>query len=224
MAGDIVPFSSITNEITSPGPTYRYFILDMSGTPVSGYISHANLAAAILADVDALPSQTGNAGKLLTTDGTDPAWENPCLPSFEVSQTSAQSIGTGTNTPVVCDSELIDTGNYHSTATGKFTPLVAGTYEFSGAIAIDNIGDTKRLWLGFRKNGSTLRWCGGIAASATQDIAISGSQRFYLDGVDDYVEMIILHDHGSTLNTLPVSGEAVHWGGHRLCSADICGL
>lgn len=68
MTGVIVPFSAITNEITVPGATDRYYILDMSGTPVHAYITHGNLAAAVV------PDQSGNSGKILSTDGTDAVW------------------------------------------------------------------------------------------------------------------------------------------------------
>ncbi len=37
---------------------------------------------AIWADVDGLPDQTGQTGKVLTTDGTDASWESPVVATF----------------------------------------------------------------------------------------------------------------------------------------------
>ena len=48
----------------------------VSGTNIKTINSNSILGAGNL-DIDGLPSQTGNAGKVLTTDGTDASWETP---------------------------------------------------------------------------------------------------------------------------------------------------
>ena len=148
------------------------------------------------------------------------------LPSFEANQTTAHAVAHQTDTAVICNNETKDTGGYYDTSNGKFTPLVAGTYLFNGVASILNIADGKEVWVGFRKNGTTTRWI-GIANSgvANADPGAGGSQRFYLDGVDDYVELIIWHNHGSSLNTYDGANDNIcHFGGHRISSLDICGV
>ena len=51
--------------------------LKVSNTPTNGYFLSAqsgNTGGMTWAEVDALPSQTGNAGKFLTTDASDASW------------------------------------------------------------------------------------------------------------------------------------------------------
>lgn len=48
----------------------------VSGTNIKTINSNSILGSGNL-DIDGLPSQTGNAGKVLTTDGTDASWETP---------------------------------------------------------------------------------------------------------------------------------------------------
>jgi hypothetical protein len=148
------------------------------------------------------------------------------LPSFEARQSTPHSVNNTTNTAIICNIEDKDTDGYYNTANGRFTPLVAGTYEFHGTAAIVNIADAKEVWMGFRKNGTIVRWVGIANSSfANADPGAGGSQRFYLDGVDDYVEMIIWHNHGSALNTYDGGDDNIcHFGGHRVSPFDICGV
>ncbi|HNB54659.1 MAG TPA: hypothetical protein PK530_22110, partial [Anaerolineales bacterium] len=161
------------------------------------------------------------------TSGLSALFAPVATPSFEVYQVSGSptSVNNTTTTAVICTGENIDTGNYHNTTTGKFTPLVAGTYEFHGATFMLNMADGKTVWVGFRKNGSIARWHSITNISATNNegggMAV---QRFYLNGVDDYVEMIVWHDHGSARDTYNSGSNVTHWGGHRISASDICGL
>lgn len=46
----------------------------------------------------------------------------------------------------------------------------------------------------------------------------------YLDGVDDYVEIIIWHNHGSNRDTYSGSGDDTVWfGAVRVSQNDLCG-
>lgn len=47
-----------------------------------------------LTNVEALPSQTGNAGNYLTTDGTNPSWVSIATPSFEAIASGSLSDGS----------------------------------------------------------------------------------------------------------------------------------
>ena len=53
----------------------------VSGTNIKT-VNNTSLLGSGNIDIDALPSQTGNAGKVLTTDGTDASWATPTTITF----------------------------------------------------------------------------------------------------------------------------------------------
>jgi hypothetical protein len=143
------------------------------------------------------------------------------LPSFEATQTSAQTIAHNTATVIVCETELADTGTYYDTTTGKFTPLVAGTYAVCGQVSIDSIVDTGAMAVLLRKNGSITKRVARVYLGVAGSPIAGGTQRFYLDGTDDYVELIGFHTHGSNRDTIPGDTEFSAW---RISPDDICGV
>jgi len=68
------------------------------------------------------PSQTGNSGKYLTTDGTDTSWAtNPLGTVTSVSGTSPVNVATGTTTPVVSlAASYGDTQNPYASKTANY--------------------------------------------------------------------------------------------------------
>lgn len=108
-----------------------------------------------------LPAQTGNAGTILTTDGTNPSWTSDVsassvttnaltitsLPSFcaDLNATLALS-GAGNffkvpswRTSDAAVTNLHDNGNHFDEATGAFTAPVNGFYFFSAQVRFDGI-------------------------------------------------------------------------------------
>jgi hypothetical protein len=88
------------------------------------------------------------------------------------------------------------------------------------------MADAKEVWVGFMKNGSVDKYVALANSSFTNARCGGGGvQRFYLDGVDDYVQLIVYHNHGSSRSLyLGTSNSSVHWGGHKISDDDICGL
>ena len=85
------------------------------------------------------PSQTGNSGKYLTTDGTDTSWAtNPLGTVTSVSGTAPVNVATGTTTPVISLSTtgsgnvVLDTGATQANPTisnyENFTSTTAPSY------------------------------------------------------------------------------------------------
>jgi hypothetical protein len=65
-----------------------------------------------------VPSQTGNSGKYLTTDGTDTSWgTNPLGTVTNVSGTAPISVATGTTTPVISMPAATTSVNGYLTST-----------------------------------------------------------------------------------------------------------
>jgi hypothetical protein len=86
-----------------------------------------------------VPSQTGNSGKYLTTDGTNSSWAtNPLGTVTSVTGTAPVNVATGTTTPVISLSTtgtgnvVLDTGATQANPTisnyENFTPTTAPSY------------------------------------------------------------------------------------------------
>lgn len=143
-------------------------------------------------------------------------------------QTSDQTgIVTSTNTVVKFPQEDKDTNGYFDGSTGKFLPTSTthkGTYRITTHVAIGSLADGKSIWVGVRKNGTTMRWIGLVASGAATTVGVGGALDVYLDGVDDYVEIIIWHNHGSNRDTYSGSEQGTVWfGAVRIAEADLCG-
>ena len=143
-------------------------------------------------------------------------------------QTADQTgIATSTNTVVVFPQEDKDIGGYFDGATGKFLPTSTvhkGTYRITTHVTIASLADGKSIWVGVRKNGTTMRWIGLVASGAATTVGVGGALDVYLDGVDDYVEIIIWHNHGSNRDTYSGSGDDTVWfGAVRVSQNDLCG-
>ena len=143
-------------------------------------------------------------------------------------QTADQTdIVTSTTTVVVFPQEDKDTHGYFNGATGKFLPTSTnhkGTYRITTHVAIGNLADGKSTWVGVRKNGTTIRWIGLVATGAATTVGVGSAIDVYLNGVDDYVEVIVWHNHGSNRDTYSGSGDDIVWVGMvRVTSSDLCG-
>jgi len=150
----------------------------------------------------------------------DVDWEKP---AFSAYRSTTQAITTGTNTVVIFDSEIYDSESCYNPANGRFTPLVAGTYEFHYAAVLDALGDGKSFWIGMRKNGGTVYWGNAQIVGAAGFAGSSMTQTFYLDGVDDYIEFIVWHNHGSNRNVFN-GAENTRVSGRRVSRNDIIGI
>lgn len=143
-------------------------------------------------------------------------------------QTSDQTgIVTSTNTVVKFPQEDKDTNGYFDGSTGKFLPTSTthkGTYRITTHVTIGSLADGKSIWVGVRKNGTTMRWIGLVAGGAATTVGVGGALDVYLDGVDDYVEIIVWHNHGSDRDTYSGSADDIVWfGAVRIAEADLCG-
>ncbi|MBI5777849.1 MAG: hypothetical protein HZA49_00135 [Planctomycetes bacterium] len=138
------------------------------------------------------PTQTGNAGKFLTTDATNTSWGTSvsgAIINLNASSNFATNINTGTSTGAVSIgnasatgiSEQVGTGNYTlngttasnytigaSTTTGTMT--IGGTAQ-TGAITLGSSSGTQTLNLGTGAGASIVRIATG---AGNNDITIGG--------------------------------------------------
>jgi len=109
-------------------------------------------------------------------------------PAFFAHRTSTQSVTAGTTTKVQLNGELFDThGCFDSTTNYRFTPTVAGYYQFNATLGIfGNNGSQSNVVL--RKNGSD--YCNTLAVVGAGTAArITTSTLAYMNGSTDYMEM-----------------------------------
>jgi hypothetical protein len=108
------------------------------------------------------------------------------MPAFSAYRaTSAQSFSSATWTKVQLNAEEFDTNNcFDSTTNYRFTPNVAGYYQFSGAISFS--GTVGRSLVSFWKNGVENKTGTDMTSGV---IKLNTSALIYCNGTTDYIEL-----------------------------------
>lgn len=109
------------------------------------------------------------------------------MPAFSAYQSSAQTaLSINTWTKIQFQTEEFDTNNnFDSTTNYRFTPAVAGYYQFTGTLAMSLA--TSSGWLSFYKNGSAFKY--GAQISTVSGGAFAATALIYCNGSTDYVEL-----------------------------------
>lgn len=128
----------------------------------------------------------GVAGNVLTSNGT--AWTSGAAPAFSAYNTSSSSYGAATFTKIPCSVEEFDTNSNYDTTNYRFTPTVAGYYQFNGCVY--SSANTS-LAISFYKNGSLFKWGNLIQTGAAGGPYAAGSALIYCNGSTDYVELYV---------------------------------
>ena len=117
-------------------------------------------------------------------DATGTVMVSGNMPAFSAYQSSAQTLSATTWTKIVLQTEEFDTANcFDSTTNYRFTPNVAGYYQFTANIAVGVV--TSTVSVAFYKNGSLFK--NGNQVN-TNGALVQGSALIYLNGSTDYVE------------------------------------
>lgn len=112
------------------------------------------------------------------------------LPAFSAYLNGSQAVVSGSFAKLQANVEEFDTANCYDTATFRFTPNVAGYYQFNGQIQATQSLTLNRLLLTFYKNGSMFKIGQDLTYSTTTGYArTSSSALIYLNGTTDYVEL-----------------------------------
>jgi len=120
-------------------------------------------------------------------------------PAFSAYVSSNQSIANNTLTKIIYDIEHFDTNsNYDHTTNYRFTPTVAGYYQFNirAELTTDYLGD---VYVALFKNGSRIHVVGSRQDQENQ--GVGGSALVYANGSTDYFEGYMFHTIGSSVNT-----------------------
>jgi hypothetical protein len=119
-------------------------------------------------------------------------------PAFSAYASGATNTATATFTKIQLAAEEFDTANCFDTSLSRFTPNVAGYYQFNGAVyAAAYVSQLTSIY----KNGSEFRRGTQNAAATVSNITIV-STLIYMNGTTDYVELYWYQGSGSTVNTL----------------------
>lgn len=124
------------------------------------------------------------------------------MPAFRVYLSANQTVTAVTNTKITLDTEVFDTANCFNTTTNRFTPNVAGYYQFNvmlGASASSSLGYN---YIQLYKNGvyDSIAIYGPYSNAANYGVL---STLIYMNGTTDYVE---LYAQISGTGTITVSG------------------
>jgi hypothetical protein len=138
---------------------------------------------------------TMNSGNIIQASNAAPTF-------YATRITTNQSVSANTWTKVQCQSEDWDTNsNYDNTTNFRFTPTVAGYYQFSGGLEMNNVSGFYQI--AFYKNGSSHR-LSAFYANSTNGTQLSISDLIFCNGTTDFVEL-----WGAT----STSGNAFYTGG-----------
>lgn len=141
-------------------------------------------------------------------------------PIFSGYQVAAQSIPTGTFTPLSIDTEVVDSDSGHSTVTNtsRYTCQVAGLYLLTGNVVLPAAGTGTR-GASFALNGSTTTGITGseqlIAPSPGFATTITPTPSYIRLAVGDYVQICAYQNTAGALSTTTIgaafSSFSVEW-------------
>jgi hypothetical protein len=118
------------------------------------------------------------------------------MPAFSAYASANQTISQGVFTKVQYNVEEFDTANcYDNTTNYRFTPLVAGYYQVTVAVAWASVANAL---VSIYKNGSEFKRGSYVGANVVGAI---NSALIYMNGTTDYLEGFCYQFQSATLNT-----------------------
>ena len=120
-------------------------------------------------------------------------------PAFYAGTSATFSASNATWTKVPLNTELFDTNNnFDATTNYRFTPTIAGYYQFSAALFVAGAGSGGCIF-SIRKNGSTYYRICTLTNSLAVNQQTSGAILLYANGSTDYFELFCYQTSGGTL-------------------------
>ena len=134
-----------------------------------------------------LAPPTNGTQTVTIPDATGTMMVSGNMPAFSAYQSSAQTaLSVNTWTKLQFQTKEFDTNsNFDSTTNYRFTPTVAGYYQFTGTLSMS--AATSSGWLAFYKNGSAFKY--GAQISTVSGGAFAATALIYCNGSTDYVEL-----------------------------------
>jgi hypothetical protein len=123
-------------------------------------------------------------------------------PAFLANTPVNRSAANGTQTEMTgFSTPTFDTASCFNVTTGRFTPNVAGYYQFSWSVSFgaNGIGAATLVGGSLGKNG-TITWPAGITMSSSGFPTIGSSTVTFMNGTTDYVSVFAFQNTGSTVS------------------------
>jgi hypothetical protein len=174
-------------------------------TDYNGNLTDANIAAA--AGIQESKLANGTAGM--------------ARGSFHAFRSASVVVATGGVVIFDDDStapDAWDVSGWYDTATGRYTPQVAGYYCFSWAVKLGSVAAADVLWqASLRKNGTTMVGAGQEAfqRGATTPANSVGSGHAFANGTTDFFEIVMTHSVGAA-TTLTRTVADTFFAGHLI--------
>jgi hypothetical protein len=145
---------------------------------------------------------------------------NQARGAFTIRRSATQNnIPNTTETKINFDSEIVDVSGWYDTTAFRYTPQLAGYYQFAAAARIlpGVAGKYVRLYL--RKNGTSVYLLGQGTGQGTFEIDVSGnSPPIIANGSTDFFEVVLWHDLGVATSDIQ-AGIETYFGGRYLGTA-----
>jgi hypothetical protein len=139
-----------------------------------------------------LAGPSTNSNQTITIpDATGTMMVSGNMPAFSAYSTATQNPSTAVVTKVIFGAELFDTANCFDTSNGRFTPNVAGYYQFNASVAMAADTNMTAGQLYFYKNGSGGNWPNyeNTSQTGTGYQGTNCAALIYCNGTTDYVEV-----------------------------------
>jgi hypothetical protein len=153
----------------------------------------------------ALPSQVGNSGKLLTTDGSNMSWAWPVLDEDDMASDSAVSLATQQSIRAYTSNRLM------SCKTGSFTRALNAS---SGSVSYTGVGFTPKAILFFGASASSNFLSFGITSGSAQNDAVRIHEVDFEDpDTSNCITLLTSLDSGQTgvLSSFDSDGFTIAW-------------
>ena len=123
-------------------------------------------------------------------------------PAFSASTTNTKSAANATATEMAgYNTASFDTASCFNTTNGRFTPTIAGYYQFSWScdFGTNGIGAASVIAATLYKNG-TPAWSGGIQTSSQCFGSVGSSTVIYMNGTTDFASVYLFQNSGVTVS------------------------
>jgi hypothetical protein len=164
----------------------------MSKVAISGNTSGTGVftVASPNSNVDRVLTLPDETGTVLTTTTPGVPVNGP---AFSAYNSTAQTISNDVFTKCALNGEAFDTNsNFDNETNYRFTPTVAGYYQFSAKLRSHGSSSLTRVLSTLYKNGATTGRLFDMEISfGTSVIIVSGSDLLYMNGSTDYVELYV---------------------------------
>ena len=190
--------ASTINASTSPAA----IIQTADGTANLSLQSNGTTIAALTSTGMAVTGTISASGVITATGGL--VVGAAAAPAFSAYRQSSQSVTQNVFTKIALNTENFDTNNnFDSTTNYRFTPTVAGYYQFNALISLTGTVTTTQFVGVIAKNGSTILQrhfdvnpSASLSANAITNM--TASELYYMNGSTDYVELYVYYYLGTS--------------------------